>query len=83
MIRSQTGDCLTEPGADPALFQLSLGRSVSYQGRVTPTCFREERMDKPRIFLGSSGKQGGRIARIEGFWWQFSLTERGRGNLPP
>jgi len=40
-------------------------------------------MDKPRIFLGSSGKQGGRIARIEGFWWQFSLTERGRGNLPP
>src|SRR5205807_8444230 len=23
----------------------------------TPTCFSEERMEKPRIFLGSSGKQ--------------------------
>lgn len=60
-------------------------------------------MDKPRIFLSSSGKveplecgeatsaaemrvvnqklrnaieSEGRVARIEGLWWQFSLTER-------
>ena len=26
----------------------------------------------------------GRVARIEGLWWQFSLTERSvRGSLPP
>ena len=26
----------------------------------------------------------GRIARIEGLWWQFSLTERtAHGSLPP
>src|SRR5216683_60010 len=55
VIRSQTGGCLTEPG--PRAVPGSLGRSGNYHGRVAPTCFREERMDKPRIFLGSSGKQ--------------------------
>jgi hypothetical protein len=24
-----------------------------------------------------------RVARIEGFWWQFSLTERTAQDLPP
>src|SRR5713226_4998000 len=55
VIRSQTGGCLTEPG--PRAVPGSLGRSGNYHGHVAPTCFREERMDKPRIFLGSSGKQ--------------------------